>query len=63
MIRQSGCPLPTYYGKAVEIFQDLDHHDKVKMNNPDDIIMYMAYVEKLRIHIFFNGLDAEFEQV
>ena len=31
------------------------------MKDPDDIIMYKAYVEKLRIHIFLNGLGVEFE--
>lgn len=62
-LRQSGCSLPTYYGQLVEIFQELDYRDKVTMKDPDDIIMYKAYVEKLRIYIFLNGLDAEFEQV
>lgn len=33
------------------------------MKDPNDIIMYKASVEKLRIHIFLNGLDVEFEQV
>lgn len=33
------------------------------MKDPDNIIMYKASVEKLRIHIFLNGLDVEFEQV
>ncbi|KAJ8622962.1 hypothetical protein MRB53_031491 [Persea americana] len=62
-IRQSGRPLPIFYGELVEIFQELDHRDKVKMKDPDDIIMYKNSVEKLRIHIFLNGLDVEFEQV
>jgi hypothetical protein len=61
--RQSGRSLPTYYGELVEIFQELDYRDKIKMRDPEDIIMYKASVEKLRIHIFLNGLDAEFEQV
>ena len=63
MIHQSGCPLPTYYGELVEMFQELDHRDKVKIKDPDDIIMYKAYVEKLRINIFLNDLDVEYEQV
>ena len=62
-IRQSGRSLPTYYGELVKIFQELDYRDKVKMRDLEDIIMYKASVEKLRIHIFLNGLDAEFEQV
>lgn len=62
-LRQSGRSLPTYYGELVEIFQELDYHDKVTMKDPDDIIMYKASVEKLTIHIFLNGLDVEFKQV
>ena len=33
------------------------------MRDLDDIIMYKAFVEKFRVHIFLNGLDVEFEQV
>ena len=33
------------------------------MKDPDDVIMYKTVIEKLRIHIFLNGLDADFEQV
>ncbi|KAF9671589.1 hypothetical protein SADUNF_Sadunf12G0063200 [Salix dunnii] len=62
-IRQSNRPLPTYYGELVEIFQELDYRDNVKMRDPEDLIMYKRAVEKLRIHIFLNGLDTEFEQV
>ena len=62
-IRQSGRSLPTYYGELIEIIQELDYHDKVKMRDPEDIIMYKVAVEKLMIHIFLNGLNAEFEQV
>ncbi|KAB5531797.1 hypothetical protein DKX38_018467 [Salix brachista] len=59
----SGRSLPIYYGELVEIFQELDWCDKVNMRDPDDIIMYKAFVEKFRIHIFLNDLDVEFEQV
>lgn len=33
------------------------------MKDPDDIVAYKKSIEKTRIHIFLNGLDAEFEQV
>ena len=33
------------------------------MNDPDDVIAYKESVERLRVHIFLNGLDAEFEQI
>lgn len=61
--KQVNRPLSTYYGDLVEIFQELDHRDKIVMNDPDDIIAYRKSVERLRVHIFLNGLDAEFEQL
>ncbi|KAL6339315.1 hypothetical protein AAG906_028037 [Vitis piasezkii] len=33
------------------------------MNDPDDFITYKKSVERLWVHIFLNGLDAEFEQI
>ncbi|XP_068668949.1 uncharacterized protein [Aristolochia californica] len=53
----------TYYGDLVENFQELDHRDRTIMKDPDDVIAYRKSVERLRVHIFLNGLDAEFEQV
>ncbi|XP_068650626.1 uncharacterized protein [Aristolochia californica] len=61
--KQTGRPLSTYYGDFVEIFQEFDHRDKTIMKDPDDVIAYRKSVERLRVHIFLNGLDAEFEQV
>ncbi|XP_068636961.1 uncharacterized protein [Aristolochia californica] len=61
--KQTGRPLSTYYGDLVEIFQELDHRDRTIMKDPDDVITYRKSVERLRVHIFLNGLDAEFEQV
>ncbi|KAL0421755.1 UNVERIFIED_CONTAM: Retrovirus-related Pol polyprotein from transposon RE1 [Sesamum latifolium] len=61
--KQVGRPLSIYYGDLVEIFQEMDHRDKIVMKDPDDIITYKKSVEKLRVHIFLNGLDAEFEQI
>ncbi|XP_068649512.1 uncharacterized protein [Aristolochia californica] len=61
--KQTGCPLSTYYGDRVKNFQELDHHDRIIMKDPDDVIAYRKSVERLRVHIFLNGLDAEFEQV
>ncbi|KAG5545275.1 hypothetical protein RHGRI_017663 [Rhododendron griersonianum] len=59
----AGRTLPTYYGDLVEIFQELDHRDKIVMKDPDDVIAYTKSVERLRVHIFLNGLDAEFDQL
>eukprot|EP00268_Persea_americana_P033112 TRINITY_DN32835_c0_g1_i1.p1 TRINITY_DN32835_c0_g1~~TRINITY_DN32835_c0_g1_i1.p1 ORF type:complete len:150 (-),score=24.67 TRINITY_DN32835_c0_g1_i1:45-494(-) len=61
--KQVGRPLSTYYGELVEIFQELDHRDKIVMKDPDDVLSYKKSVERLRVHIFLNGLDAEFEQL
>ncbi|KAJ0077452.1 hypothetical protein Patl1_35693 [Pistacia atlantica] len=61
--KQVGRPLSTYYGDLVEIFQELDYRDKVVMKDPDDVIEYKKSVKRLRVHIFLNGLDAEFEQL
>jgi hypothetical protein len=38
--KQVGRPLSTYYGDLIEIFQELDHRDKIVMNDPDDVIAY-----------------------
>ena len=38
--KQVGRSLPTYYGDLVEIFQELDHRDKIVMKDPDDVIAY-----------------------
>jgi len=47
----------------MEIFQELDHRDRTEMKDPEDVITYRRFVERLRVHIFLNGLDAEFEQI
>ncbi|KAL0456479.1 UNVERIFIED_CONTAM: hypothetical protein Slati_0987100 [Sesamum latifolium] len=41
----------------------MDHRDKIVMKDPNDIITYKKSVERLRVHIFLNGIDAEFEQI
>ena len=61
--KQVGRHLSTYYGDLIEFFLELDPRDKIVMNNFDDIIAYKKSVERLRVHIFLNGLDAEFEQI
>ncbi|GMY19878.1 retrovirus-related pol polyprotein from transposon RE2 [Fagus crenata] len=61
--KKVGRPLSTYYGDLIEIFQELDHRDKIVMKDPDDVIAYKKSVERLRVHIFLNGLDGEFEKI
>ena len=41
----------------------MDHLDKIKMKDPDDVIAYKKFVERLCVHIFLNGLDAKFGQI
>jgi hypothetical protein len=55
--------LSIYYGDLVEIFQEFDRHDRIVMKDPDDVITYRKSIERLRVHIFLNGLDVEFEQI
>ena len=47
----------------MEIFQELDYCDITEMKDLDDVITYRRSVERLRVHIFLNGLDVEFEQI
>ncbi|KAK9100487.1 hypothetical protein Scep_023917 [Stephania cephalantha] len=61
--QQCGKSLNEYYAELTEIFQDLDHRDKVVMKDPDDVITYQKPVERLRVHIFLAGFDRVFEQV
>ncbi|OMO87093.1 hypothetical protein COLO4_20800 [Corchorus olitorius] len=62
-MKQGGKSLSEYYGELTEIFQELDHRDKVVMKDPDDVIAYQKSVERLRVHIFLAGLDGMFEQI
>lgn len=61
--KQVGRSLSTYYGDLVEIFQELDHHDRIVMKDPEDVVSYKKSIERLQVHIFLNGLDADFEQI
>ncbi|KAJ1401570.1 gag-polypeptide of LTR copia-type [Sesbania bispinosa] len=38
--KHSGRPLSEYYGELIEIFQELDHRDKVVMKDPEDVTTY-----------------------
>lgn len=61
--KQNGRTLFVYYGELMEIFRELDHHDKVVMKDLDDIISYKKSIERLTVHIFIARLDGEFKQV
>lgn len=61
--RQNGKILSLYYGELTEIYQELDHYDKVVMKDPDDVKAYHNTIERLRAHIFLAGLDEDFDQI
>ena len=43
--KQHGKTLSLYYGELIEIFQKLDHRDKVVMKDPDDVTTYHKSIE------------------
>ena len=61
--KQNGKSLSESYGELTQVFQELDHRDKVIMKDPDDIKAYCKSIERLRVHIFLARLDDVFEQV
>ena len=61
--KQHGKTLSLYYGELIEIFQELHHHYKVVMKDPNDVMAYHKSIEQLRVHIFLTGLDEEFDQI
>lgn len=63
IIKQNGISLSKYYREQIKKFRELDHRDQVVMKDPNDIISYKKFVERLRIYIPFDGLNEEFEQV
>ena len=63
MVRPRSCRVIHYFdtpalGRRHQSFGRVNYRDKIKMRDSEDIIMYKEAVEKLRIHIFLNGLDA-----
>ncbi|XP_026377082.1 uncharacterized protein LOC113271434 [Papaver somniferum] len=63
LAKQNGRALSIYYGELTEIFGDLDHRDKVVVENSNDIEAYQKSIQRLRVHIFLAGLDESFEQI
>ena len=62
-VKQGSKSLSVYYGELTEIFQELDHRDKVAMKDPDDVTAYRQSIERTRVHIFLAGLDKSFDQL
>ena len=52
-----------HYGELVEIFSELDHRDKVIMENAKDVESYRKSVQRQRVHIFIARLDGDFKQI
>jgi hypothetical protein len=61
--KQNGRTLSVYYGELTEIFSELDHRDKVIMENEKDVESYRKSVQQQRVNIFLVGLDGDFEQI
>lgn len=43
--KQGDTPVSLFYGQLTEIFQELDHRDKVIMKDPDDVKAYKQSIE------------------
>jgi len=52
-----------YYGELIDIFSELDHRDKVIMENVKDVESYRKSIQWQRVHIFLARLDGDFEQI
>jgi len=61
--KQNGRPLSTFYNELVEIFQEIDHRIVAQEEAVAGVIHTHSVMARLRVHIFLNGLDAEFDQV
>ena len=53
--KQNGRPLSIYYGELTEIFNELDHRDKVVMVDETNIASYHKLLQRQRVHIFLAG--------
>ncbi|KAM2175839.1 hypothetical protein ACFX1Q_035198 [Malus domestica] len=62
-LRQNGRPLATYFGELTEIFQELDHFNKVSMECENDVKAFQKSTERQRVYVFLGGLDDGFDQV
>jgi hypothetical protein len=62
-LRQNSRPLATYFGEQTEIFQELDHFNRVSMECENDIKMFQKSTKRQRVYIFLGGLDDRFDQV
>jgi hypothetical protein len=51
-LRQNSRPLATYFGELTEIFQELDHFNRVSMECENDIKMFQKSTERQRVYIF-----------
>ncbi|KAG6736821.1 hypothetical protein POTOM_060283 [Populus tomentosa] len=60
---QNSQPLATYFEEITEIFQELDHFNRVSMKCENDIKMFQKYIERQQVYIFLGGLDDKFDQI
>ena len=62
-VKQSSRPLSTFYSELVEIFQEIDHLIVAQEEEFLGVIQTHSIMVRLRVHIFLNGLDVEFDKV
>uniref|UniRef100_A0A2C9W5T7 Retrotransposon gag domain-containing protein n=1 Tax=Manihot esculenta TaxID=3983 RepID=A0A2C9W5T7_MANES len=60
---QNSRPLSTYYNKFVAIFQEIDHKMTSQEETVEGVVQLHSAMARLRVHIFLNGLDPEFDHI
>lgn len=61
--RQNCRPLPAYYNEIVSIFQEIDTRITTEEQSVAQIVSGNKILARLRVHIFLDGLDREFNHV
>ena len=61
--KQGTKSLSVYYGELTKLFQELYHHDKVVIKDPNDITLYWQSIDRTRVHICLARLDKSFDQL
>ncbi|XP_070662311.1 uncharacterized protein [Malus domestica] len=62
-LKQNGRSLASYSGELIEIFQELDHFNKVAMACEKDVLIFQKTTKRKKLYLFFGGLDDGFDQV
>uniref|UniRef100_A0A2C9WKE7 Retrotransposon gag domain-containing protein n=1 Tax=Manihot esculenta TaxID=3983 RepID=A0A2C9WKE7_MANES len=60
---QNDRPLSTNYNELITIFQEIDHRMTSQEETVEGVVQMHSAMARLRVHIFLNGLDPEFDHV